>query len=161
MSGVKAVKIFKASNRLQIKSGVGEINPAKVERAELALQNNTENFSVFGLQLLSKLEAGIEHARNPDRPMQERLDGLTQPVMELKANARMFHYALVTDLANVMLGFLESVKVLDQDAIEIVAAHYRTLHAIISAQTKGDGGDGGTKLRRELEDVCQRYFRKR
>jgi len=86
---------------------------------------------------------------------------MTQPVMELKANARMFKYGLVSSLANIMLGFLESIEKLDKDAIEIVSAHQKTLHAIISREMKGDGGEYGVLLEKELRDAIRRYFSKR
>ena len=155
------VKVYKASHELQLKAGTGEVDPNKIQKAESAIQNNTENFTEVGGEFLERLAAGVARARNSDLPMKEKIAGMTQPVMELKANARMFKYELVTELANVMLGFLENIRDLDKDAIEIVAAHHTTLNAIISKEMKGDGGSSGPMLRMELEDACQRYFKKR
>lgn len=155
------VKIYKASAELQMKAGTGDVDPNRVQRAENAIQNNTEDFMEVGGEFLDRLAQGVARARKPDLPMKEKIAGMTQPVMELKANARMFKYELVTELANVMLGFLENIRDLDKDAIDIVAAHHTTLNAIIAKGMKGDGGVNGPMLRMELEDACQRYFKKR
>lgn len=155
------VKIFKASQQLIEKAGTGEVDVTRIEKAENVIQNNTEDFMPIAADFLKRLEEGVQRARTAELTMVEKIAGMTQPVMELKANARMFKYDLVTSLANVMLGFLENIKDLDHDAIEIVAAHHTTLNAIIIKKMKGDGGANGELLRAELEDACQRYFRKR
>lgn len=159
------VKIVKANTQLQTKAGIGDIDPNRVERAEKVIQNNTEDFSEIAAAFLSRLEDSVTRARDDhgknELQMSGKIAGMTQPVMELKANARMFKYELVTSLANIMLGFLESIKDLDKDAIEIVAAHHTTLKIIITKKMKGDGGTNGALLRSELEDACDRYFKRR
>lgn len=80
-------------------------------------------------------------------------------VMQLKANAAVFHYRLVGNLAQVMLGFLESLTHIDDNALEIVDAHHKTLNAIIAKQMKGDGGQHGQELQQELIRACERYKR--
>jgi len=78
--------------------------------------------------------------------------------MTIKANAAMFNYDLITNLANVMLSFLESIKKLDKDVIEIVDAHHKTLTMIVLKKMKGDIGEPGKQLENELKGVCKRYF---
>lgn len=159
------VKIIKANTQLQTKAGIGEVDTARIEKAEKVIQNNTEDFVEIASGFLSRLEDSVTRARDDhgknQLPMAGKIAGMTQPVMELKANARMFKYDLVTALANVMLGFLENIKDLDSDAIEIVAAHHTTLKIIIMKKMKGDGGTNGALLRTELEDACERYFKRR
>lgn len=158
------VRVLKASRALQIKAGTGEIEAERIERAEVVIEKNAEDFGPIAKEFLDRLLHGIETARKEgsDYSKNNTLKaGMTQPVMELKANARMFKYDLVTSLANIMLGFLENVRDLDKDAIEIVGAHHKTLSAIILKKMKGDGGANGALLQTELEDAVQRYFSKR
>lgn len=155
------VKIYKASTELQVKAGTGDVDPKKVMRAEAVIMTNTEDFLPLAVTFLNRLDQGISNARKADLPMDAKIAGMTQPVMELKANARMFKFDLITVMANIMLGFLETIKQLDNDAIDIVAAHHTTLRAIISKKMKGDGGADGVRLKSELEDACARYFKKR
>lgn len=155
------VKIIKASTMLQQKAGTGDVDIKKVEKAENTIQNNSEDFLPIATEFLDRLELGVVRAREDHLSMPDKIAGMTRPVMELKANARMFKYDLVTSLANIMLGFLENITSLDKDAIDIVAAHHTTLKAIIVKKMKGDGGANGSLLKAELEDACQRYFKKR
>lgn len=159
------VKIIKATSQLQRKAGIGEVDAVRVEKAEKVIQDNTEDFSSIATAFLDRLEDAVTRARTDHGvnaiEMPAKIAAMTQPVMELKANARMFKYDLVTALANVMLGFLENIRDLDLNAVEIVAAHHSTLKVIIAKQMKGDGGPNGVLLRSELEDACDRYFKRR
>lgn len=157
-------RIIKASRALQIKAGTGEIAEEKITQAEVVIEKNTEDFAPIAKEFLDRLHEGIQTAfsEGADLTKNHALKmGMTQPVMELKANARMFKYDLVTSLANIMLGFLENVKELDKDAIQIVDAHHKTLSAIVLKKMSGNGGANGALLQTELEDAVERYFSKR
>lgn len=158
------VRIIKASKTLQIKAGSGDIEDEKITKAEVVIEKNAEDFAPIAKEFLDRLLTATETARSEGHDLSKNKmlkASMTQPVMELKANARMFKYDLVTSLANIMLGFLENVKELDKDAIEIVGAHHKTLTAIILKKMKGDGGTNGLLLQTELEDAVERYFSKR
>jgi len=86
---------------------------------------------------------------------------LTAPVMELKANAAIFKYALIGNMANIMLSFLETITQMDNDAVEIVKAHHNTLHMIVVKKMSGDGGAGGKMLLQELQQACDRYYQRK
>ena len=64
-------------------------------------------------------------------------------------------------LAAIMLGFLESIKIMDSDAIEIVKAHHASLHMIVVRKITGDGGAAGESLIKELKLACERYHHKK
>ncbi len=156
----KKAKIIKADKRLQLKAGAGEIAPHLVESAQTIIQNNAVDFSEIALPALSRLREAVVIAKDVQQDFQQFVDKIINPVMELKANGRMFKYDLVGDLASIMLGFLEQIHTLDKDSIEIIAAHERTLSAIVAKKITGDGGPMGQQLRSELEGACSRYYRK-
>mgnify|MGYP001185254598 FL=1 len=155
------VRVFKASYDLQSKVGKGPLDEDTVRRCQAVLDREASGFEDLAGDILDRLELAIEKARLGKHNENDLIEAMTQPVMELKANARMFKYGLVSSLANIMLGFLESIEKLDKDAIEIVSAHQKTLHAIISREMKGDGGEYGVLLEKELRDAIRRYFSKR
>ena len=157
-------RIIKASKTLQIKAGTGEIEAEKITKAEIVIEKNAEDFGPIAKEFLDRLLLATDTARAEGSDLNKNAmlkAAMTQPVMELKANARMFKYDLVTSLANIMLGFLENVRELDKDAIEIVAAHHKTLSIIVLKKMKGDGGSNGILLQTELEDAVDRYFKRR
>jgi hypothetical protein len=155
------VEIIKATRELQQRVGSGVIDAAVITRCQDTIDKTTSDFGPVARAFLQQLDTAVGLARDPNINDDMRISGMTKPVMELKANAKMFRYDLVTMLANIMLGFLEAIPKLDNDSVEIVAAHHRTLCAIIERKMTGDGGPNGRLLQQELQDACNRYFHKR
>lgn len=163
MNANKKLKTYKASLALQQKIGMGPLDPALIAKAQRVIEENNIDFSPLGLQFLNELHEALAHVEQHLDP--EKFDTqkkmLTEPVMELKANATIFHYSLVGNLANIMLSFLESVTDIDKDALSIVRGHHDSLKAIISNKMKGDGGQNGKIMMSELKDACARYYKKK
>ncbi len=159
----KKTKTYKASLELQQRIGTGPLNPILIERAQRAIEENKIDFSPLGLQYLSELHEALESVEKNIDPskLEEQKRILTEPVMELKANATIFHYSLVGNLANIMLSFLESITEIDKDALSIVRGHHDSLKAIIGGKMTGDGGQNGQIMMNELKDACARYYKKR
>lgn len=153
------VNIIKARKDLQHKAGRGPLDKKIVEKSQRVMDHQTQDFSPIAVVLLDLLDGAIiKVKKNPAMPNAKEL--MTKPVMELKANAKMFKYDLVTTLANIMLGFLETIDDLDETAIEIVAAHQKTLSLIVQKKMRGDGGSTGQLLEKELREAIGRYFSK-
>ena len=161
MQETKKPKVIKANYTLQAKVGSGPLDAKKVEECQKVMDNNTVDFAPMATEILDRLNKAIENAREGNIELEQAVQDMTQPVMELKANAAIFRYDLIGNLANVMLSFLESVKTMDKTAIEIVNAHHKTLTAIIMKKMQGDGGKYGKQLEQELKDACLRYFQKK
>jgi len=161
MSAEKKATVIKANFRLQQKVGAGPLDEKAVAASQEVIEKNDVDFGPLGLAILKKLEDGLEQAKDASVTMQQMKEILTTPVMELKANAAIFHYTLIGNLANIMLSFLEAILVMDKDAIEIVRAHHNTLHMIIVRNMKGDGGAAGKTLATELQQACDRYYQKK
>ncbi len=158
MSASGESKVYKANYMLQSKIGSGPIDAEIVEQAQKVMDENTVDFAPLAKEFLDKLQQAVEHARGGEQSMDEMIAEMTGPVMQLKANAGTFNYDLIGNLANIMLSFLEGIKEMDKNAIEIVAAHHTTLTAIVNNKMKGDGGDYGRQMEQELKDACKRYF---
>lgn len=155
------VKIYKAARTLQAKVGTGAVGPEVVEKVQKAMDSNTTDFQPVAQQFLDQLAAEIARAARGEEDMAHLRTNVTRTVMQLKANGAMFGYALVGDLANIIMNFLESVTALDKDIVAILDANHKTLSAIVRTRMKGDGGPHGTAFRSELEGVCRRYLEKK
>lgn len=81
--------------------------------------------------------------------------------MQIKGNAGVFHYELMSDLANIILTFLEKLEAADQDAVDLVIACHQTLRLITAKQMRGKGGELGMTLSTELQAACDRYHKRR
>lgn len=160
-TGNNKANIIKANYKLQQKIGMGPLDEKAVLECQKVIESNQVDFGPIGIAILDKLAAGLEKAKDPSVTMEQMKSILTAPVMELKANAAIFHYALIGNLANIMLSFLEAILVMDKDAIEIVKAHHKSLHMILVRGMKGDGGEAGKHLEQELRQACDRYYNKK
>ena len=156
-------KTYKANMMLQNKIGKGPIDEQVIKEAQKSIDENDVDFTPLGLQFLERLSENLDKVEQDigQDNIEEQKHLITRPVMELKANARIFHYGLIGDLANVMLSFLESIEEIDMDALAIVRAHHTTLNAIILKKMKGDGGEHGQVFMAELKQACARYYSKK
>ncbi len=156
-------KVIKAKYELQQKIGVGPLDDRKLSVSQAVIDNNQVDFVPLGLEILSRLSLALDKAKDPNATMHmaQVKEALTKPVMELKANAAIFHYTLIGNLANIMLHFLESAATLDEDAINIVRAHHDTLRLIVIKKMAGTGGPVGKQLEDELQLACKRYYHKK
>ena len=72
----------------------------------------------------------------------------------------MFHYPLITSIADKLIQFLEVIAKADAASLEIIQAYHTTLRAVLLGQIKGDGGMHGAELMQALVNACYRYFEK-
>lgn len=158
MEEKKQPRVIKANYMLQAKIGSGPLDEKVVARCQQVMDENDVDFAPLAKEFLDKLKTAIEQAKTGELSLEQSVQAMTQPVMELKANAAIFKYSLIGNLANVMLSFLEAIKKMDPTVIDIVDAHHKTLTAIVNNKMKGDGGATGKKLEQELKDACKRYF---
>ncbi len=154
-------KIIKANYRLQQKVGAGPLDEKTIKASQNVIDTNRVEFEPLGLAILRRLDEAISKASEPNASMQHVRELIIAPVMELKANAAIFRYALAGNLANIMLSFLESIRTIDKDVIDIVRAHHNTLRMIVVQKISGNGGETGKQLVAELQSACNRYHNKK
>lgn len=155
------VKITKASRTLQEKAGTGEIDPLLVERAEQFIQENKEDFLPLALELMALLAHRLEEVSRKKVRTRADLLKLQQPIMQIKANGRMFHFSLASQLAAIVLDFLEHVEKPDDDVLAIVQAHLAGLQLVMSKKIRDDRDTNGALLLSEIESACKRYHKKK
>ena len=156
----KKARIVKANHLLQAKVGSGPVDEKLIEKSQKLIENAGVDFIPMAREYIAQLEQSIAAAKEKDKNDDAILQDMTTAVMQLKANATMFNYALVGNLANIMLNFLETIGTIDKDVLEIVSAHQKTLIIVVGNGMKGDGGEFGKELAAELKDACKRYFAK-
>lgn len=158
----RETRVIKPNRLLQSKVGTGTIDEKKIKRSQKIIDQNTEDFTPMGLEILAALEETVKQAReNPDTDPAQHIEAMAEPVMQMKGSAAMFGYKLISALTGTMLNLLESVDTIDKDLLDIVDAHRKTLAVLIKNQMKGDGGEYGSELQKELKDACKRYFAKK
>ena len=156
-------EFFTPPNLLKNKVGIGGLPEDILDKAQALLESNTVDFRPLGEAYLESLEQGVKQAKNPPEKLDTEtiISHMLFPAMQLKANGGMFHYDLITAIADKLVQFLEVIDTADKDALHIVMAFHTTMKAILLSQMTGMGGDRGHDLHNALIDACHRYFEKK
>ena len=150
-------------NTLKQKVGFGGLKDEILNKAQELLENHAIDFRPLGEMYLEALDNGIKYAQRSDKNQDDYealIATMLYPAMQLKANGGMFHYPLITEIADKLIQFLEVIDKPDKDAVEIIFAFHATIRAILIGQVKGDAGQYGEELKKALVEACFRYFEK-
>ena len=147
-------------NLLKEKVGDGGLTDDIIDKAQALLENHSHDFRPLADIYLEKIKRGVDLFRRNgnDGDKEAAIAHVLYPTMQLKANGAMFHYPLVTKIADHLIRFLEVIDSLDEDVLEIIDAFQTTIRAIVHGRITGDGGNNGSELLQALVDACTRYF---
>lgn len=154
-------EIVKANHLLQAKVGMGPVSEEILARSQSLIEKNNINFAPIAKQFLKQFRDALDIAHAEKLTNRKSIERMIDPVMQIKANARIFKYGLLGDLSAIMLSFLEGMNELDADAMAIIDAHYATLSKIVNDEMHGDGGENGQSFEDELRAACRRYLQSR
>ncbi len=159
----QAKKIIKPDHHLQKKVGLGDISDDAVARSQKIIDDCRVNFLPIAQDFLFQFEGLVDHlGHQSEHPTGRRaIENASIPVMQLKANSRVFKYNLLGDVAHILLSFMDGLQVLDKDAIDVLVAHKKTMRHIITEDMSGTGGFIGDTFTDELRKLCERYKRTR
>lgn len=157
---VRQAEFIEPETTLKEKVGSGGLSSEIISKAQAVIEENTVDFLPIGQKHLTSLHEGIHLAQTQREHVDNEslISTMLYPTMQLKANGGMFHYPLVSIISGRFIQFLEVIKTLDDDALEIIDAFYTALRALVVGQVKGDGGKSGADLYEALNDACYRYF---
>ena len=158
----RKAEFIRPPNYLKAKVGSGGLSENILEKAQALLENNTVDFAPLAHIYLDALMRGIEYSKNanPEDDKEYLITTMLYPAMQLKANGGMFHYQLVTEIADHLIQFLEVIAEPDIEVVEIILAFHTTIRAVIQGEITGDGGKHGVELVNALDAACVRYFAK-
>jgi len=158
----RKAKFFSPPNILKAKAGSGGLSDSVLDRAQDLLENHTVDFTPLAEGYIKQMKQGIDEASALGRPTdsEKAIGKILMPCVQLKANGSMFHYPLVTRIADRFVQFIEVVERLDEETLDISNAFLTTLNIVISGKIKKDGSKHGEALVAELNGACMRYFEK-
>lgn len=156
----KKARFIKPPNILKQKVGSGGIDESLLEQAQSIIDTVELDFVPYAEEFLRQLSAAVKKARTSDDSFQDKKESIVGPIMQLKANGGMFRYQLVSDVADIALQFVESVDDINNDGLDVIKAHENTIRVITGNKLRGDGGNEGFALVKELHKACKRYFEK-
>jgi hypothetical protein len=154
---------IKPPNILKAKVGSGGLDERTLDRAQSILENNTADFKPVADIYLDDLANGIAYAKNPEHTGEDSetlIAGILFPAVQLKANGGMFHFKLVTHIAERYVQFLEVIENINADVLDIATAFHTTIKLIVTSALKDINSAQGTALTDELNKAYARYFEK-
>ncbi|MCB9988860.1 MAG: hypothetical protein H6868_05930 [Rhodospirillales bacterium] len=154
----KKVTRIPASRELQSRVGTGEVDKKAIGQAQDVIENNKVDFEPIAKPYLAELRRIVQDARDGKLSGPELADLITQPIMNLKANAGTFNYPVISSLTGTVLMFMDTVKKVDNDIIDIADNLQKAVMVVIHQKMSGDGGPAGQALAKEFASVCQRYI---
>lgn len=152
---------FSPPNNLRQKVGTGGLPATIIRRAEEVVADNKIDFTPYAQAYLVMTEKALQKARDDRMRTRIHINALLRPLMQIKANCAMFGYPLLTEVAAIAQSFLDNIASLDDDALDVIDAHVKTIQIILQHELRGDGGRQGENLMNELDSVCERYYKRR
>ncbi len=146
-------------NILKEKVGSGGLPPEILVKAQRLMKENDTDYRPIAEELLQKLDAALENIQQGALQGAEAVKALLAPAMSFKAQGAMFNYDLVTEIADTLVNFLETVEGIDHNALRVVTAHRVAIAGVMRANLRGREAAFGKKLRTELQDTCDKYHR--
>lgn len=157
----KKVEYITPPNFLKQKVGSGGLPMAVLEKAQRVVESTHVDIIPQAKILLIHIRKGIDTAKadyNAGYGYTERArNEMTYPTMQLKANGRMFHYPLITEIASRLLHFLETLDQINEDSLKMIEVHYKTLQLVIKVRMQQDREGIAQQFMEELESAQDRY----
>jgi hypothetical protein len=156
----RETRVYKATHLLQAKVGRGNLDEKVVARCQQVMDENDFDFEPMARDYLRRFYELVDKSRRERGDGLGIIDEMTTIAMQLKANAAVFHYPIISKLAIIMLWLLESIEGLDDDAIDIAQAHYDSVETVLTLGLRNEDSEQSRELEEELKAACERYFNK-
>jgi hypothetical protein len=156
----KKTRYINPPNTLKQKVGSGGLPVKIMEEAQKAIDENEVDFAPYAERFLDELARITQDLDKGDISDAEALEQLAHPVMQLKANGAVFHYKLISNIADIVLLLIDNIDDINADARRIIGVHKNAIAIIVESRLSGDGGAEGKALAGELQNACMRYYAK-
>lgn len=153
-------RLIQPENTLKKKVGNGGFNESDLAKAQSAIENNTVDFKPIAIDLLKDLDKALAAVNENGTETEEALGPILDPLMKLRAQGSLFHYPTITHVSDIVVDFLDTVKAVDSDIIEILTAYKQSAKAILAHEIQDEANGISVRLVDELKGACQRYREK-
>lgn len=157
----KEARVIRASLELQQKVGTGSIDSVRIDQAQQVINTTKVDFEPLARPQLEQLQKAVARARQGVSNEKAVIEGIMQPIMNLKANAGTFNYPAISDMTGTVLNFLESVRKIDNEILDIIDNLHKAVTVAVVQKLSGVNNKLGEKLATEFKGVCKRYVDKR
>ena len=146
-------------NHLKDKVGDGGFDEENIKKAQQAIEENEVDFKPIAQEYLDDLTQTLQAIEAGSKSAESSLGVVLDPLMQLRAQGALFHYPSVTEISDVIVDFLDTVQMMDNDILEIVNAMKKAVDAILAMEVKDASDQTCVALIEELQGACARYLR--
>ena len=135
--------------------------PEKSERvanAEATIRKMTEDFPIWALEDIDKLDSQLRDAEPTSGNGKATLAEAFKIVHDMRGQGGSFGYPLITRISGSFCRFLESVNDVTPQALAISNAHAKALRTVLENRISGNGGEMGDKIATGLEKAAAKYL---
>lgn len=155
------------ANIIKAKVGDGGLSEYVLKRAQSMIDNNTTDFKPIAENFLDSIAETLKQAESHDNlsdlPADQHevlLNTILYPSLELKSHGSMFKYPMISRAAGDLVRFLEFVKELNFETIDVIKAYHKIMSMVAMGALPREETEQGNQLCVELNHACTRYFEK-
>ncbi|MBU6235669.1 MAG: hypothetical protein KGQ41_07470 [Alphaproteobacteria bacterium] len=153
-------RFYKADYELQKKVGTGTLDQGAVSKVQEYLDSVQSDITPELKLYLSEMETALNDAKQISYGREEFLSNITKPLMNIKSASGMFHEMMVCRVSSFVLTFVEDVRKLDNDVMDILGAYVRVSKTLIELKIKDETNPHGQSFLTEIRNACRRYYDK-
>lgn len=131
--------------KAKIGSGPAKLDAQLLARAEAAVEAMHDNYADWADEDLTVMEQRLKVIREAE-DQSEHIRVMFRHALDMKGQGGSFGYDMVTQVAGSLADFVDGRTELRGIDFEVVAAHVKTMRAVLAEDVKGDGGKTGQAL---------------
>jgi len=155
---------FRLSNRLRDKvgdfalKGLVDFDPMIIEAAEARIQDMVGDYTTWVktyIERMTEAQAALSAGAGSSRKHMAEINGIAH---EIRGQGGIFDYPLLTDLGKSLYRVTEDAgQYVSENKVKLIGAHVDAIRTVFKNKIKGDGGDVGVAVMREIEAAVKRY----
>ena len=139
-------------------NGLGSIDEAVLKRAELAIENMSDEYLEWVQQDIARIEDACRTLKASDQGRVEKLKSVFQIAHDIKGQGGSFGYDLMTAIGHQVCRLIEKAPPDDPDLVDVIDVHVNSMKLVIANKIKGQGGKAGENMLAGLSKVCEKIL---
>jgi len=155
---------FRPANKLRDKLGPNalrgqiDFDPLVIQAAELRIQELVGDYSTWVNKYLETMGRSYEALCNGADNPSLHVRTVNQIAHELRGQGGIFDYPLITAFGKTLYeATLDSSVEITENRLKLMEAHIDALRLVFSKQIRGNGGEVGMALMKDIERAVQKY----
>lgn len=155
---------FRPANKLRDKLGPNalrgqiDFDPLVIQAAELRIQELVGDYSTWVNKYLDSMSKSYKALCDGDENHRMHVANVNHIAHELRGQGGVFDYPLITAFGKTLYeATLDQSADITENRLKLMEAHIDALRLVFSKQIKGNGGEVGMALMKDIERAVKKY----